>query len=104
MSEDSGIYNARRLRGDNEPRERARLAVPVTWSVAVALVGAAITWGAMSQRTTDMERRIDSLQTDMRQVEVVLGSHDTKIEVDRAQYAEIIRRLDDLNAKIERAK
>lgn len=102
MNDESGTYDARKLRGEREPRQR--VALPITWSVGVALVGAAITWGALSQRTSDMERRIDSLSTDVRQLETVVGSHDTKIEVDRAQYAEIIRRLDDLNQKIERTK
>lgn len=104
-TEDSGVYNTRRPREQRDEREpRARVAVPVTWSVGVTLAGAFITWGAMSQRTQDMERRLDSMSIDVRQVQTEVAGHDTKIEVDRTQYAEILRRLNDLNEKIERAK
>lgn len=101
-TDDSGIYDLRKLRP--ERAERPRTAFTVTWSVAAGLFGAAVSWGVTTQRLTDIERRIDSLTIDERQIEAAVSTHDTKIEVDRAQYAEIIRRLDDLNAKVEHIK
>lgn len=58
----------------------------------------------MSQRMTDLDRRVEQTDRDLRQVELAVSGHDTKIEVDRTQYAEILRRLNDLNEKIERGK
>lgn len=103
MSDDSGIWP--RLRPNSERGEpRQKVAIPVTWAVLVSIVSAGATWGIMSQRMTDLDRRVEQTDRDLRQVELAVSGHDTKIEVDRTQYAEILRRLNDLNEKIERGK
>lgn len=107
VTDDSGIYQRIRQSSDrSEPRQK--VAVPVTWSAVVGVfiggVSGAITWGVMTQRMTDFERRLEQQFADTRQIESVVSSQETKIEVDRAQYTEILRRLNDLNEKIERGK
>lgn len=100
MSDDSGIYQ--RIRPGAEPRQK--VALPITWSTIIGILSGAITWGVMTQRMTDFERRLEQEFADTRNIESIVSTHETKIEVDRAQYTEILRRLNDLNEKIERSK
>ncbi len=99
MTGETGQYDASRVRGSEQ---RRNLSLP--WAVIVSACGALIGWGISAQRITDLERRSEQHAADIREIQSQVAGHDTKLEVDRAQYAEIIRRLNEIDSKIERQR
>lgn len=68
--------------------------VPVTVSLIVTFIGAGITWGVFSNRVISLEVRAEKLES-------LALIHDREIVESRAQYTEIIRRLNSIDGKID---
>lgn len=84
---------------------RQHIRVPLTASVVASLIVAAassgVTWGLYSSRLEAAERRADAAERTMSAAVAKNAEQDTKIAVITTQYAEILRRLDAIEKKID---
>lgn len=98
MTDESGEYDMSKLRSER----RSQLSVPVSWSIVIAIIGAAVTWGMTSQRVTYVESQQAQEAIYRSDQEKHMAAQDTEIAVVKAQYTEIIRRLVDIEGRLER--
>ena len=64
-------------------------------SIAVGLVGAGITYGVAKSQ-------VETLQEEGKEIRADVRSHEQQLAEVRAQYTEILRRLDRIDRKLER--
>jgi hypothetical protein len=96
MTDESGQYDARSLR-------RRHMSLPISWAVIISVCGALVTWGMSYQRLNDVQARQTQQEDLWRQAEAHMASQDTEIAVVKAEYAEIIRRLDQIQERLDRS-
>lgn len=78
-----------------------RFQLPLTWvAVGSLVIGGFIGWGALQTRVGTLEQRADQQASDLRANTSALALQDKEIAVIKEQYAEIIRRLDSIDAKL----
>jgi hypothetical protein len=79
---------------------------PVTLSVLIStggvLMGWGITWGTYSQRLESVETEGRRLEEREDKLETLALTHDRQLSEQRAQFAEILRRLERIEHKLER--
>lgn len=69
--------------------------IEVIFPLAVSCVLVAVSWGTNNTRIETHEREIQSLK-------VMTGAHDREIAATDAQYAEILRRLEYIDKRLDR--
>lgn len=70
-------------------------------AVGVAVVTAAVTYGVNEANITALQHRADSQSEDIHNNANQLAAHDKEIAVIETQYADIIRRLDEIDHKLD---
>jgi uncharacterized coiled-coil protein SlyX len=100
MTEDeSGVFDARRLRKDKG-----------TWllPILITIVGGVFTYGITSgqnnQRMTELERRSQEQATAAQALATQVANHEVKIAVFNEKLDTILRELGDANAKLDRVE
>jgi hypothetical protein len=78
-------------------RNGSRLSIPLALAIGLGsmLLTAGASWGVYASR-------IESVEGGQREHGALLQTHDRQITEVRAQYTEIIRRLDQIDRKLER--
>jgi hypothetical protein len=100
MTDDSGIYDVRKLRS----RE---MRLPITWAAAISIICGLVTYGAVSgqnsQRMVELERRSQELAAESRLQASAIAGHDVKIAVISEKLDTILLQLSNVNQKLDRA-
>ncbi len=85
--------------------ERARVRISLTSAILVGLIGsgltAAVTWGKASERIETLTATVVELRKQNDQLRELVLIHDRQITELRAGNAEVIRRLDRIENKID---
>jgi uncharacterized protein (DUF2141 family) len=89
-----------------EDRERSPIRVSLTSAILVGLIGsaltAAVTWGANTQRITNLEITQQELKRQNDELRSLVFAQHQQITELKAFTAEAIRRLDSIERKIDR--
>ena len=80
---------------------RVSVGVSLLVSAAAALVAWGVTWGVYSQRLAATEALLYNAKSELNGQVTLNNSQEAKIAVLGSQYAEIIRRLDAIDRKLE---
>lgn len=73
-------------------------------AVAIPAAGGLIAWGQNATRVQEIERHVDYQDAQVQTLRGQVGETQRAIAVADAQYSEIIRRLDQIDHKLEAAK
>jgi hypothetical protein len=83
---------------------RSPFTLSILVSVGGMLLGWGITWGNYSQRLEMVERTERELKDRADKLENLALIHDRQLAEQRVQFAEILRRLERIEGKIERGR
>jgi hypothetical protein len=75
--------------------------VPLVVSVMVTVAGAGITWGAFSQRVSDLSTHQQATDSWVQKIASDTSDNKTRLAVNDANYAEILRRLGNIESEIQ---
>jgi hypothetical protein len=95
MSDESGEYDARKLRGP-------KVSVIVPWAALIVAAGALVTYGVNAQRLETVERENVQARADQRQSEQRNALQDTQIAVIQQQLSAIQGQLSTIISQLER--
>lgn len=85
---------------DPEGRIRITLTTSIVSSLVVGLTSAGITWGAFSARLGAAERELQAARVVSATYEARNSQQDIEIATVKAQYGEILRRLDNIERAV----
>lgn len=96
MSDDSGQYDARKLRG---------MKVSGTWVTLIGMgVAVVAAWATNANRLTNAEQQIVDNRSENQRMETHLSANDQQIAVLKERLQYIIEQLQAVNAKLDRAE
>jgi hypothetical protein len=79
-----------------------RKGMTVTLSVVIALVGAASSWGVQGHRVSSLEKKVDVMEAEHRELYKLVAEVNTKLAVIQQQNAELLRRTGRTEEKVDK--
>lgn len=85
----------------NETLPKQRISLGLLAVILIPTAGGFIAWGSNSTKVAEIERHVDYQDAQVQQVRSQLVESQRAIAVEDTQYAEILRRLDQIDHKID---
>jgi tetrahydromethanopterin S-methyltransferase subunit G len=80
---------------------KQRLSVGLVAAIMIPAAAGFIAWGSNNAKVAEIERHVDNTDSQVQTVRTQLSDTQRSIAVQDTQYAEIIRRLDQIDHKLE---
>lgn len=95
------MANGEQVNGDSKTDRALTWVLPIVVSLLISGAAAVASYGALSQRVSELENRMTGEESWLQRISGDTNSNSKQIAVEDAQYGDIIRRLDRIEGEIQ---